>query len=263
MQGTRSLLIFISFAVVALAGCSDGPPSGDIGASSPAITFDGSFSVEYIHADNGYDIAGTGDGNFDQLCALDAVTEQVNDGAGTEILPTCTPPFTSINVTLHEAPEPSMDGYTLWLTGSEGDDRNVGTLGPGEHGYVLSASYDEDLDGMYATAELRHGELVVATAPANGGTWEVADALNGVRFTGSYDGKDLTLDVSGLPGNATFTGWLVSQDPETLVMTHDVSFPIAADGAIEYAAAENIADYAEVHIHVTGSKINVGIASIN
>ena len=92
------------------------------------------------------------------------------------------------------------------------------------------------------------------------GQFEVADALKGVSFSATHSGSELILNTNGI-GNYTVDGWLVSMDEETGVKTHDERFSVA-NGETIFEAPMNISDYAEVHLHVAGTKINIAVGTI-
>lgn len=263
----ESKVAFLTFtlAAVALAGCADDPVSGTIGFDRNGVTAMGTVDFTYTPPGNPFsDVPEISD----DLCAVGTVSGPANDefeanGQGRP-LPECTDPHTQIAVHVHELPDPSADGYTVVLVGADGE-LDLGALAMNEEGmYVLEVGNEQNLDGRFNATEIRMGGLAVGSAGTSGGTnnFEVASAVQGTDFSGTFSGNDLTVEVTGLPAGATFEGWLVSEDAETGELIHDVSFPITGDGTVTYTADMSIDHWVEFHIHVTGSKVNVGIGSI-
>ena len=81
-----------------------------------------------------------------------------------------------------------------------------------------------------------------------------------VTATGTYQGKVLNVTVSGLPAAGSFVGRLYTCDPESMLLSIAETFPVN-NGGTEFTAPLDIADYAEFHIHVGTSLINLYKAS--
>ena len=135
----------------------------------------------------------------------------------------------------------------------------VGMVEPDEAGMWRAAkTFEGDLKANYTMIQIRMGTFLLATASTAAGVqpFAVAEGLSMVSATGSYEGKLLNVTVSNLPANATYTGYLYTLDEESGLLTRGDPFAIS-NGANEYEAALNVADYAEFHIHVGTSMVNV------
>ncbi|MGB1698076.1 MAG: hypothetical protein ACPHK8_06725, partial [Thermoplasmatota archaeon] len=114
----------------------------------------------------------------------------------------------------------------------------------------------EDFTGMYTEAQIRYNDLVIATAPGNGGGFALAESLGGAKVDAEYSGNKLTYTITGLPAGSSYTAWLVGENEETGALEHMDDFTVT-NGSGEYMADMNIADYSEFHVHASGSSINV------
>lgn len=256
MKPGASLLAALFASALLLAGCSDAPPSGDLAAGAADITLSGDATFTYQEEvrPTPADVGGNPNPLYEQACAEDPAP-----------VGQCTEPMTMVEVMLHEAPEPNPNGYTAWLVGGASDptELEVGAVAMEEGMYTANNSWGVDYTNHFAGIEVRMGESVVlATAGTASGAnpFAVAENLGGVSVTGSYEGKTLTFDVSGLPDNGTFEGWLVGIPEgadDAAPLEHIISIPGVVNGPNEFKASKNINAYAEFHIHVAGSKINV------
>lgn len=249
-----AFLALLTFAMV--AGCSDGPPAGDLVAKAGTLSVDGSTS------ENTYTPESGGQPNpvpgQDRICATDPTGQAVQP---------CVEAASHYKVHFMSLPEPSGDGYAVYQVGGAIGERQLMTLAPttGEM-YEGEADKEADESTQFETLELRMGSFVVATASSAAGSQAfVADpVLGAVQVTGSYKGHKLTLDVSGLPGengNPEFIGRLYRANADGNVTVAE-SF-VVVNGAQEYVSKDaNIGDYAEFHIHVGTSKIYVYQATL-
>lgn len=263
---THVAIITFALAAVAMAGCSDAPPSGTVSFERNGLTGSGDATFEYTPPGNPFDAIPVQE-VADALCTVNAVTGPINDGIEDQgqgrPLPECTAPHTEISVHAMDLPEPSSDGYHAFLVGGNGE-VDLGALAMDDQGmWTLEVANEENLEGMYNATEIRMGTARVLTAGTSSGGNQFAfhNSVTATSFDGTWEDKTLTVSVSGLPAVAV-EGWLVSEDPETGELVHDVSFPISGDGSVTYTAAESLDHWAEFHVHVAGSKVNVGIGSI-
>lgn len=243
----QALTLTSLVALAFLAGCSDAPPAGDLVAAGTTLPYEGT-------ATNAYQAASSPDPTGNGLCAPPAVpVDELH----------CVDAKTTITVHLMELPEPDGNGYAVVLTGASGE-KNLGNLVPATGGmYDFSYEIDEDYSTMYDTIQVRMGDFLYATAPAAEGAqvFSLAPGVNGVTATGSYDGKMLDVDVQGLPEGSSYTGrlYILGEDG---VLNNVATFDLAP-GANHYEDEDrNIGDYAEFHIHVGNSKINLYKATI-
>jgi len=107
--------------------------------------------------------------------------------------------------------------------------------------------------------ELRMGSFLLATASAAEGAnaFALAEGLGAVSATGSYEGKVLNVTVSNLPANGTYMGRLYLMDEESGLLTPGDFFPVRPGQPTEHEAEFDVADYAEFHVHVGTSSINL------
>lgn len=240
----------IALSAVALAGCAGDAPSGDINGGSLAASAAGSYALEANAANNPYPYSDVPQLAETLGCTPDAVVGQVDQ----PLLETCSDAFSIVSVSGVELPESS--GYMLVLNGTGGE-KHIGSLEEADGMYSLSKTFaGEDFSGMYSEAQIRFGDLVVAVAPGSGGGFDIAPSLSGSSISASYSGKTLTYTVSGLPSGSSYSGWLVGAEEESTELVHMDDWSVS-NGAGTYEADMNIGDYKELHIHASGSKINV------
>jgi hypothetical protein len=121
----------------------------------------------------------------------------------------------------------------------------------------------ENLDGMYESIEVRLGSQPVVRAPASAGTnaFAIVPELASVTATLSWVGMELTASVDGLPEGAEATAWLVVMDPIQGELVHETEFPVG-NGTATATAPRPIAEYAEFHVHLGDSKINLATTAL-
>ena len=239
------LLLLVLLTAAALAGCSKAPPSGELGPGAAAATVDGNAVVDYVAEER-------------PAGAIPMVGGEVCSPVPNPPVPQCVEASSHFKV--HFMALPTPDGtYEVVLANATGilplgslamDDNNMWELNKTVEG--------EDYAGAFDRLELRMGDFVFATASAAEGTntFAVAESASAVTAAGTYRGKDLDVTVSGLPANGTFVGRLYTCDEESKLLTVAETFPVA-NGANQYTAPLNIADYAEFHVHVGASHINL------
>jgi hypothetical protein len=247
---SKALLTMIALAAVALSGCASDAPSGEINGGSLAAAASGSYDLDANAANNPYPYA-----DVPQLAeALGCTPDAVVGPADQPQLETCSEAFSIVSVSGVELPESS--GYMLVLNGTGGE-KHLGSLVEDNGTFSLNETFvGEDFTDMYSEAQIRFGDLVVAVAPGNGGGFDIAPSLGGASISASYSGKTLTYTVSGLPSGSSYTGWLVGVEEESTELVHMDDWSVS-NGAGTYEADMNIGDYKELHIHASGSKINV------
>ncbi len=251
----KVLLLSAMTIAVAFAGCTDAPPSGSFTASDHAVNVEGSIDLAFqarVRNTDGTPLAGTP--AEDNLCSPSGAPP--NDYE-------CVDPSTTAKAHIMSIPQPSTDGYMLYWT-NDTDELLIGALVENGTGmYELAETlFTEDHSG-FTTVELRMGSAVIATAMNAEGAqaFEANQMLIGGSASVEWEGKDLTATVTGLMGNVSYTGWLVSTD-ENGELVHDESFGIAGDGTYDFTAAMDVGDYKEFHIHITGSKVNVVMGTV-
>jgi hypothetical protein len=238
-----TLVVLAVLAVTTLAGCSKPPPSGDLPVGASAVTVDGNAEVVYVAAQY-------------PAGQVPMVGNQVCPPAAPNV-PQCIPPSSSFKV--HFMALPAPDGtYEVVLANASGI-LPVGALAMDPNNmWELNKTFEADYMGDFDRLELRMGDFVFATAPTGAGSnaFTVADGLASVTATGSYKGKTLDVTVSNLPANGTFVGRLYTLDETSGLLSVAETFPLT-NGANTFTAPMNVADYAEFHIHVGASLINL------
>ena len=247
LMASKPFLILATFALALLAGCSDAPPSGDLPAGSPALALEGDVTIDYTAASypaGQVPVVGTNP----TLCPPP-------QAAGA---PQCVPPASSFKVHFMALPTPDASGYHVFLTGPAA--RDLGALVADEANmWEMSVNFTEDLSANVTGVELRMGSLVLATATGGEGTnaFAVAEDLSAPSVQGTYRGKTLNVTVSNLPANGTYMGRLYTLDEESGLLTPGDFFPLANGSPSEYEAELDIEDYAEFHVHVGSSSVNL------
>lgn len=251
-------LSLLTFALV--AGCSDGPPSGDLVPIPGALNIDGSTTENTYTAESG------GQPNpvpgQPKLCPTDP----------TETIPPCVPASSHYKIHFMTQtttggpglPEPSGDGYKVYQRGGAIDERQLCELSRDAAGmYVCEVTNDSDESTQFATLELRMGDLTVASASSAAGSqaFVLDPALAAVTVTGSYHGRVLELDVSGLPEGPIYSGRFYKPGLSGN-LTSQEAFPVVNGGQEIRTELADVGDYVEFHIHVGESKIYVYQATL-
>lgn len=261
----KVLPLALALLTVALAGCSDEAPSGAFSFENHALTVEGATTNEYTAFSDpvGSNIPGQVPAGTN--CAQDAVPDPVPVGDQK-----CTQAKTTISVVFAQLPDPQGKNYDAVLFDENGVSpvKSLGTLSAGEGGsYSLNFTEAEDFSNeerfgythILVRVDVGSTPVPVAAASADSGSqnFEIHwDLTSGLGFDATWEGKDLSLTVSGLNSTYAYQGWLVSEGGE-----HSESFPVS-NGEVEYTADRNIDDYSAFHIHIAGTKVNVGVATI-
>lgn len=241
-------VILAVLAVTALAGCSKAPPSGELsgGASGVALMSGDIATNEYTPAQ--YPAGQVPVVGQDPQFCPPAVPN----------VPQCVPASSSFDIHIMVLPAPESTGYKAFLVGAAGE-LELGIVEPDDAGmWRANRTLEGDVSGNYSAIEIRMGSFVLATASSAAGAqpFLLAPGLDAVTADGRYEGKTLNVTVSGLPANGTFAGRLYTCDPESKLLSVAETFPVS-NGATEFEAPLDIADYAEFHIHVGTSLINL------
>lgn len=243
---SKALLITIAITAVALSGCASDAPSGEFNGGSLATAANGSYVLDAQPANNPYPYAGT---PLEEL--LQCSPDNLAGPVGGE---TCSDAYSTVSISSIELPIAS--GYMLYLNGTNGE-KHIGPLEGEEGTYSIEKTFPgEDFTDMYSEAQIRYNDLVIATAPGNGGGFAVADSLGGSKVDAEFSGSKLTYTITGLPAGSSYTAWLVGENEETGALDHMAEFTVS-NGSGEHMADMNIADYSEFHVHASGSSINV------
>jgi hypothetical protein len=241
-----TLVVLALLAVTALAGCSKAPPSGELATGASGVMIDGNGVAAYTAAQSPAQVPVVGQDVCSPLPQSPPETQ-------------CVPASSSFTIHFMALPDPSGGTYEVVLANASGILPVGALVMDANNMWEVNKTFDgEDYTGSFDRMELRLGEVVLATAPAAAGTNTFAlDAgLSGISATGSYSGKVLNVTASGLPMNGTYTGYLYTLDEESGLLTRNEPFPIQ-EGANEYTAPQDIASYAEFHIHLGSSMVNL------
>lgn len=269
-----SYLVAVSLLAVVFAGCTDEPPSAEFSSSGHAISIAG--SIESLETQQYSTPAPEGTPPAQQC-----VGDQIPDPVPAEDYQ-CEYPYTKMVVNFTGLPDPSGKTYSIkFYSDATGTMEDIGALdGVHEMGGAWMGNYafdnEADCDGQqgddgnaacdktvnFDSVHLYLDDIPVASAGlTSGAAFEVLSSLTGGSFTGSYDGKDFVITTSGLSANLTYQAWLITED-EAGAPVHAESFSVSASGESTFTAEMNGDKYVGVHIHVTGTKLNVGVASL-
>ena len=252
---TLPFLTLISLAATLVAGCSDGAPSGELMATGERPVVDGTVDIAYQAAVR--PLSENTGGVADQ-CTPDELPE------GTPLdMGRCQDPYSRFEIHMMTLPAADAAGYSVYLANATGEEMSLGTLDAIEAGmFEAEFNQTEDLMGDFESVEIRAGSFVLARAPSAAGMqpFELDANATSLQVAGTYSGRTLTLEVSGLQANVTYTGRLYAADDAGLLSPVE-SFSVGA-GETVYEAEENIAGYAEFHLHVGATSINVYKATI-
>ncbi len=258
-----SILIAVSLLAVALAGCSDDPPSGEISGSSVAVPAAGTIELSETRFNEPGPVANPNQPG--QTCP----------GRETAGQQQCTYPSSVLTIHLMSLPNPLNEQYTVTLVSSSAATMDLGPLTATANGteamYDLVYDNTDDCDNSYSDdgcvlsdqfdeIYVYMGELLVAIGPLqNGGSFEANPAFAGHSFSLTYENKDATVELTG-NGNFTYDLVLYTADEAgeiTAVEDYTVS-----PGSNEVTAEMSWDKYAEVHVHVAGTKVNLAKASV-
>ncbi len=245
-----TLVVLAVLAVTALAGCSKAPPSGELSGGASGLALQ-SGDI----ATNTYTAAQYPAGQVPMV----GQDPRLCPPPGAPNVPQCVPASSSFDIHVMVLPTPEADGYKAFLVGAAGE-LELGMVEPDAAGMWRGNATIEgrDVSGNYSSIEIRMGSFVYATASSTAGAqpFALAPGLASVTAAGSYEGKTINVTVSGLPANGTFVGRLYTCDLESKLLSVAETFPVS-NGGNEFAAPLNIADYAEFHVHVGTSLINL------
>lgn len=258
----KVLPLALALLTVALAGCSDDAPSGEFAFQNHAVSVAGTATNEYTAFS---DPVG---GQVPDPVPVGTDCAQDSAPGGDE--QKCTQPKTTIALVFNQLPDPQGKEYKAALIDASGTDpaKDLGSLTAGAGG-SYSLNFTEPVDysneeqysytHILVSVVAGSNPVPVAIASADPGSqnFDLHEALTtGVGFTATWTGKDLSLTVSGLNSTFAYTGWLVDEGGE-----HTEEFAVT-NGEVTHKAQKDVGDYSEFHIHVAGTKVNVGVATI-
>lgn len=255
-MSVKPLVALAAILLVTLAGCGAKVPVGALAALPSPVAITGTVDNHYVPFNNGGNPAGQAPppAGTTLQCVQDKSPTPPPSGAPQE----CTPASTRITANFTGLPVPEVP-YSLWFAAGSDPALKIDDLKVAGETATVNKTFTTDLTGKYPALELRMGDFVYATASAAAGpqTFAPAQGLTGVDAKGTFDGKKLTLTVSGLPAsNATYVGRLYTA-AGVASKTAAESFSVT-NGAVSYESKDhNIGEYVQFHIHVGTSMINL------
>lgn len=247
------VLSLLTFAL--LAGCSDGPPSGDL------VAIPGSLDVNGSTAENTYVARSGGQDNpaapGERLCPPEDVPQ--------DAIPLCVEASSHYKVHFMSLPEPAGDGYQVFQMGGAIEERSLCNLqrGTGDMWECEITKDGQDESSQFERLDLRMGDFTIASASSAGGSqaFVANPALSSVTVSGSYKGRTLSLDVQGLPAGPEYVGRFYTRGISGNLTVAE-SFQVVAGAQELETELDNVGAYEEFHIHVGTSKIYVYQATI-
>ncbi len=262
----RRTLVLVSLAALLLAGCSSAPPAGTLVNTNYTIsTAEGMVKLTYTPFSPGGNPTGVVPiiGPMTQ-CVQGVLIGQIPPPAAyppnAPVQP-CTPASTNV-LLMATLPNPGSSRYNAYFVGGTAGEASIGELADsGAGAYMVNKTFDSDLNNQHAGVEVRLNGYVVATSPATGGDQALAIApVSGIAAVGAFEGPKLTLKLSGLADNGTFVGRLYTKDDKGVLAVAE-AFPVK-NGEVVFMAKKDVALYAEFHIHVGDSSLNLYKATV-
>lgn len=257
---TLRALALLAVATFALAGCAAKGPSGTLQPLGYEPPISGSVTTVYQPFTGGNPTGALPAAGGATRCAQDNAT----DPTGMVPVARCKGPYTTFAAQA-SLPAPSAAGYRLYAVGP-GYELEAFTFQAAGGNYTGSANVtNQDLEAKVKELQVRMGGVTIAVASGAAGTHdlEAAPAIAALSATGAYTGRHLEVTVAGLPANGTYMGRLYVADPASPTgYSAKESFEVK-EGATSFDSQErDIADYAEFHIHVGTSMVNLFKAAI-
>jgi hypothetical protein len=246
-------IVVLSLLTLALAGCSDGPASGDLTPIPGPLTVEGTAESTYVAESGG----ATNPVDNSRQCAP--------AGVPAEAVPPCVPASSHYKFHIMSLPEPSGEGYQIVQVGGSIGERTLLNLVPEANGmWGAEITVDEvDQSSLFTGFELRMGDFTYATASSASGSqaFTASPNLSGVTVTGSYKGRNLDVDIQGMAENIEYVGRLYTRGVSGNLTVAE-SFPLAPGAQTLVMDFADVGDYEEFHVHVGTSKIYVYQATI-
>lgn len=257
----KAFLLASILAAALLAGCSAKTPSGTFADLAFAPKVDGG-AVAHYQAFSGANPGG-------QVPQVGGTVQCAQPPQAP--VPPCKEPFTLVKVNV-TAPKAVEGKYSVFLVNATGS-LLVADLSETDTGDAKTARYageknfTTDYTGRFTGLELRLGGFLLATAPAGEGAqaFVVAASAKGVKVPEmSWEGHKMSGTIEGLPANATYQGNLYLPGPDGAALADPAeSFTINGNGPFEYTStSHDVGDFAEFHVHVGHSKVNLYKASV-
>jgi hypothetical protein len=258
---SSKMLALLGLSLLLLAGCSAKPPSGTLAPVSYSLSgVDGTATITYTPFSSGGNPTGPVPvvGPTAQ-CSQDGIVSMIPGYPQQSPLQKCTPASTRVLISA-KLPAQGSASYTAYFVGGSAGEQVIGDLAASPDGaLVVNKTFDVDLTGQHTGVEVRLQGFVAATTPTAGGPLAPAN-VGGIAATGTFEGPKLTLTVSGLPENGTYIGRLYTKDAAGVLAVRE-SFSLK-NGATSYTAKQDIAQFAEFHIHVGDSLLNLYKATV-
>jgi len=251
----------VAVSLLLLAGCAAKPPTGEFKPTTFAPAVSGSV-VTVFQPFAGANPASQAPppANGPTQCAQNNATDPTGGQIPPGTLPAkCKGPYTTFALHADGLPMGSGSGYKLYAVGP-GFEYEVCTVQIADTKASCTANNTKaDMENQVKGVELRMDGFPFAMAKVPGNqTLVVNPAIAALKVEGSYKGHDLMVTVTGLPANATYKGKLYVADAASPTgFTAKETFDLK-EGMTMYTSAEhNIADFAQFHIHVGDSALNL------
>lgn len=257
----------LAVALFVLAGCAAKQPEGTLVSAEYAPPITGSITTVYQPFANPNPTSGVPTAGPMTQCGQSNIPGPAQPTTN-QVVKQCKGPYTTFEVHAAGLPAASGSGYKLYAAGPSYE-FEICTLQAGADastGSCTANNTKEDMSAKVKEVQLRMDGFTVATVPgaktANQ-TLMLAPALGSIGVTGTYKGKHLEVTVTGLPANSTYTGKLYVTDAASPTgFTAKESFAIT-NGVNSYDSPEhNIVDFAEFHLHVGASALNLFKAKV-
>ncbi|MEA3144036.1 MAG: hypothetical protein QOG31_1360 [Thermoplasmata archaeon] len=257
------IVAILAVAALAAAGCAAKAPSGTLKALDYKAPVGGSIVATYQPFVGANPTGAVPMAGQQTQCAQGSIPPQAQPSTD-PVVARCKGPYSTFSAQA-ALPEPSAGGYKVYAVGP-GYELEVMSLKGSAGSFAGTANVTtEDLSAKVKTLEVRMDGVAVASAPGTAGnhTLALAPTLAGLTVTGTFSGKHLDLSIAGLPANGTFVGRLYAADPASPTgYSPKESFEVHAGTVSFDSPTTNIGDYAEFHIHVGASAVNLYKAAV-
>jgi hypothetical protein len=258
------LLAVLAVATLAAAGCAAKAPAGTLKALDYKLPVTGSIVAFYQPFANPNPTGAVPTAGPMTQCAQNQVPDPTGMNPTGAVQPKCKGPYSTFEAHLM-LPDPTAGGYKVYAVGP-GYELEVMSLKASGSSYAGTANVTtQDVSDKVRELQVRMDGVVLAVAPGTAGnhTLAVAPAVAALSVTGTYTGHHLEVTVAGLPANGTYMGKLYVADAASPTgYTAKEDFAVG-NGKTTYDSKDhNIADFAQFHIHVGTSAVNLYKASI-
>jgi hypothetical protein len=256
------LLAILAVAALAFSGCASKPPAGTLKQLDYQPPVSGSIVALYQPFANPNPSGQVPTAGPMTQCSQSSIPPAAQPTTD-PVLPQCKGPFSTFEA--HAVlPDPSAGGYKVYAVGP-GYELEVMSLKASGGKYAGTATAPEDLSAKVQQLQIRMDGVPVAVAPGAAGnqTLMVTPAVAALKVVGTFTGRHLDLQVTGLPANGTYMARLYAKDAASPTgVTPKETFEVR-EGANAYDAKDmDVGAYAEFHIHVGASAVTLYKAAI-